>query len=101
MTLEEIISDLDAIDNSMTICVARNPSWTRSSEAELCPAARAPVGCRYPYFLEVSVAKNVLRAWSFARGGRTPELAKKCEAIIFYAENDAYILPEHEEIEAE
>jgi hypothetical protein len=48
--------------------------------------------------LEVTVAKNVLRAWSYARLGSVPDLAQRCAAIIYYAENDAYILPEHEEV---
>jgi hypothetical protein len=97
MTLEEIIHDLDSIDDSLTICASRQPRWTRTSEAELCPATGAPSGCRFPYFLEVSVAKNVIRAWSFARSGRVPDLSKKCEALIYYADNDAYLLPEHEQ----
>jgi len=93
MTLEDAIRDLDSLDNSLTICAARMPKWTRMSEAVLCPATQAHV-CRLPYCLEVSVAKDVLEAWSFMRDGRVPNLAEKCEAIIHYAENDAYLLPE-------
>lgn len=96
MTLKEIICDLDNIGNSLTICAAQSPQWTPESEAELCPATQVPRGCRFPYFLEVSVAKNVLRAWSFARGGQMPDVAKKCQALIYYAENDAYMLPDQE-----
>jgi hypothetical protein len=96
MTLEGIISELEGLDNSLTICAARSPEWTPDCEAELCPALEVPHGCRFPYFLEVSVAKNVLRAWSYARNGRVPDLATKCEAIIYYAENDAYRLPKNE-----
>jgi hypothetical protein len=93
MTLEEIIGRLDDLDNSLTICAERSPDWSRASEAELCPAAEAPSVCQFPYFLEVAVAKNVLRAWSFVRAGQVPDLAQKCEAVIYYAENDAYLLP--------
>src|ERR1700728_4197541 len=97
MNLVEVIGKLEELDNSLTICASRSPNWTPNSEADLCPAANVPSGCRLPYFLEVSVAKNVLRAWSYVRAGRVPDLAQKCEAIIYYAENDAYILPEHEQ----
>jgi hypothetical protein len=92
MTLEDIIDNLDKLDDSLTICAARSPDWAPASEADLCPAS-AIQNCRYPYFLEVSVANNVLRAWSLVRGGQIPDLANKCEAIIYYAENDAYLLP--------
>jgi hypothetical protein len=96
MKLEQIIADLENTSNSLTICAAKSPQWSRTSEAELCPSEQVPRGCKLPYFLEVSVAKNVFKAWSFARNGRIPTIAKKCEALIYYAENDAYILPEHE-----
>ena len=97
MTIEQIIFNLENTSNSLTICVAKPPQWNRMSEAELHPSEQVPHGCKLPYFLEVSVAKNVLKAWSFARNGRIPSIEKKCEALIFYAENDAYILPEHEQ----
>ena len=93
-TLEEIINDLDNLDNSLTICASKTPLWTPRSEAEIHPARQVALGTRLPYFLEVSVAKNVLRAWSHVRGGKLPNLAQKCEAIIYYAENDAYLLPQ-------
>jgi hypothetical protein len=94
MKLEEIINNLDNLDNSLTICASKTPIWTPSSEADVYPARQVPLGARLPYFLEVGVAKNVLRAWSYARGGQLPNLAQRCEAIIYFAENDAYLLPE-------
>ena len=96
MTLEQIIANLENADNLMTICAAKSPQWNRMSEAELLPSELVHRDSKLPYFLEVSVAKNVLKAWSFVRNGRMPSIEKKCEALIFYAENDAYILPEHE-----
>ena len=97
MTLEDIINNLETLSNNLTICAENHPNWSRSSQVELVPATQVPVGCKFPYFLEVSVAKNVLRAWSYARGGQIPNLAKKCEAVIYYAENDAYIMIEQEQ----
>ncbi len=94
MTLEEIINDLGNLDDSLTICASKTSIWTSSSEAKLYPARQVPFGSDLPYFLEVSVAKDVLRAWSHVRGGQLPDIAQKCEAIIYYAENDAYLLPE-------
>ena len=94
MTLKEIIDHLEHLDNSLTICAARSPDWTGDSEAELRPAIEVPGGRGFPYFLEVSVAKNVLQAWSYARDGRVPGMSETVRAIIYYAENDAYLLPE-------
>ena len=93
MTLREIISDLDGTDNSMAICVADTADWAATSAAALFPADRIPKGIGFTYFLEVSVAKNVLRAWSFVRAGRKPDISEACAAIIYYAQNDAYLLP--------
>ena len=94
MTLCEIIRGLQDLDGSLTICAAI--PWTADSDAELCPASTVPEGCRLPYFLEVAVANDVLRAWSFARAGQIPSIEERCRAIIFYAENDAYLLPVHD-----
>jgi hypothetical protein len=91
MTLGEIIRGLDDLSDDLTICAARTPTWTAENQADLCTADAAPQACKYSYFLEVSVAKDVLRAWSFARRGAIPDFKSRCHAIIYYAENDAYL----------
>jgi hypothetical protein len=99
MNLIDVIGDLENTDDSMTICAARTPRWSEFSEVELCPSDAVRRAARLQYFLEVSVAKDVLRAWSFARNGQNPTLSEKCKALIYYAENDAYRWPEHERSE--
>jgi hypothetical protein len=94
MKLIEVIGNLESADNSLTICAARTPEWSGASEAELRPSNRVNSESKPPYFLEVAVAKDVVRAWSFVRNGRLPTLSEKCEALIYYAENDAYLLPD-------
>ena len=94
MTLVEIIRDLDQADDALTICAARSPGWSEASEALLQPSGLAAREFPLLYFLEVTVARDVLSAWSYARGGRVPTLSEATEALIFYAENDAYLLPE-------
>ena len=42
------------------------------------------------YFLEVPTVMDVLEAWSKQRDGAKPSKAQAVEAVIFYAENDAY-----------
>jgi hypothetical protein len=94
MKLIEVIGNLESADNSLTICAARTPEWSGASEAELRPSNRVNSESKPRYFLEVAVAKDVVRAWSFVRNGRLPTLSEKCEALIYYAENDAYLLPD-------
>ena len=93
MTLQEAVNRLDELDDALTICVARSPLWSGTSEALLCPNELSAGESPLPYFLEVAVAKDVMRAWSYARGGRVPTLTESCEALIYFAENDAYLLP--------
>jgi hypothetical protein len=45
----------------------------------------------FNYFLEVYLAKEVIDVWRNWRGGREPNLAQMCEALIFYASRDAYL----------
>jgi len=93
MKLIEVIGNLENTNDSLTICAVKSPNWSDSSEAELHPSNRVDSTSTPPYFLEVAVAKDVLRAWSFVRNGRSPTILEKCEALIYYAENDAYLLP--------
>jgi hypothetical protein len=93
MKLIDIVGNLEDTDNSLTICATKSPNWSDNSEAELQASNRVRSDSAPPYFLEVAVAKDVLRAWSFARNGRAPTISEKCEALIYYAENDAYLLP--------
>lgn len=94
MTLEHIIERLEEWGNHFTIYAVRSPDWNRASEAVLLPDDEDPKEKRFCYFLEVDIAKNVLRGWSYVRDGQVPDLAQRCEAIIYYAENDAYLMPE-------
>ena len=93
MTLLHIINQLESLDDSLTICARKAPEWSDVSEAQLLREDISASAMPLPYFLEVSVAKDVLRAWSFVRGGRIPTESERCEALIYYAENDAYLLP--------
>ncbi len=42
------------------------------------------------YFLEVSIARDVIAGWRYNHAGQSPSLADSVAAIIYYAENDAY-----------
>ncbi|GAB3767379.1 hypothetical protein GCM10028796_28920 [Ramlibacter monticola] len=90
MKLFEVIAKLETLDDEWCI-VAKRP-WSADAEAELVeltedyriPSAALSAG--YEYFLEVSVALDAVLDGLGAR--LTSE--QRVEAVIFYAENDAY-----------
>ena len=97
MTLAQIAGNLDHLDPAYTIYAEATPEWVATSPAVIC---RAPEDGTLPteakgmlYFLEVSVAQEVIEVWKKWRGGRVPSSGEKCTAIIYYAINDSYLPP--------
>lgn len=43
------------------------------------------------YLLEVSIARDAIRVWSEWRDGQMPTLDQKLEAVVFQAQNDAFL----------
>ena len=89
------MGQLGSLDDDLTIYAAKNPSWSMESLAVACPE---PEDGSLPneaqgmsYLLEVFLAKEAVQVWSEWRGGREPSVADKCVAVIYYAENDAYL----------
>jgi hypothetical protein len=89
MKLADILASLESFDEALCI-VARRP-WTREAEAELVlpnedgrlPAELLSEG--FEYFLEVSIALHEVLS------GPVPLSAdQKVEAVIYYAEHDAF-----------
>ena len=90
MKLSEIVAALDNADDDWTIFADRSSALSPESRAAVAVAdAGAPQGL--VYLLEVYLAKEAVEVWSKWRDGRQPLLAEKCEAIIWYAEHDAYL----------
>ena len=90
MNLREIIPNLERHDDGLCI-VAKRP-WSPVAQAKLVRLGddfSIPVGDRaesYEYFLEVAVALD-----DVLDGVRERLSPEQCiEAVIFYAENDAY-----------
>ena len=95
MNLREIIGDIATLDTDLTIYLDKNSEWSSSSSAIV---AEEPEDGGLPneakgmeYFLEIDIANEVLDVWSNWRNGQEPSLEEKCEAIIYYAKNDAYL----------
>jgi hypothetical protein len=96
MTLIELIERIDSIDDELTIYAEKNPAWSANSLAVVCPEPEdgrgVPDAARgMSYLLEVFLAKEVIEDWGEGRGGRGATAQDKCEAVIYYAEHDAYL----------
>lgn len=63
--------------------------WTPSSDVVVTEGDEAPTG--YDYLLEVDAVLSVLEVWSAWREGHIPTPEESAEAVIYYAERDAYL----------
>lgn len=91
MTLADLMERLDSLDDGLTIYADKNPAWSADSPAAVYlepEDGRAAEGMSY--LLEVELAKDVVRTLSGWRDGREPTTLEKCEAVIYYAEHDAF-----------
>ena len=94
MRLAELVEGLDSIGNDLTIYIESSMEWCEASEillAHTTKSRKVKSGSRcFDYFLEVDLAKDAIEVWS-AWNSRIPTISEKCAAILYYAENDAYL----------
>lgn len=95
MTLREILEDLDKISDEFVIYASKNDEWNLDSPAALVlldDAAEVDLHLAdLTYFLEIEIAKEVLEVWKEWRDGREPTESERVEAVLYYANNDAYL----------
>lgn len=84
--LIDIVANLDDLDTSACLYVAR--PRTPTSPAAVVGRGESPEGLEY--FLEVNLARDAVEVWTAWRNGRRQTVGEMCEAIIYYADNDAY-----------
>ena len=60
-----------------------------SSDAMVCAQGEI-ASAGFAYLLEVAVAEDVLSVWSSWRDGRQPTREQAANAIIYFAQQDAY-----------
>jgi len=91
MILQDALDQIENLSDAQVI-FARKP-WTFDAEAEIgeldenfCVPAEIKVR-GLDYFLEAHVAREVLES-PFGRDAKSPE--RRCELLLYYAENDAY-----------
>lgn len=90
--LEDVLSRPHDLPVDAVVYAVR--PWSARTDAEVSDGDEPPVG--HEYLLEVGVVLDVVEVWSAWRGGRLPTPGEAAEAVIHYAEHDAY-LPVDEE----
>ena len=90
MNLRDVVAGLDSTDDDLTIYADRSSGWGPESRAiAVEDTSRTHDGL--DYLLEVHLANEVVAVWREWREGRNPSVEEKCEAIVWYAEHDAYL----------
>lgn len=94
--LRDALASIDGFDEEATI-YAREP-WGPTSAAVIAiegeESATKAISEGFTYLLEVSLAKDVIDVWSAWRSGDVPSADQRCEAVVYYAMNDAYLPPQ-------
>lgn len=93
-TLEDIIQNITEFEDEMVLYADQNVKWGPRSKScvydfekdEQVPAIIDEI----PYFLEVSLVKEVIDVWRRWTPKEQYVLKEFTEAVIFYAENDSY-----------
>jgi hypothetical protein len=90
VNLADVARDLAELPRQAIIYVPRDELVVSKSTLALLVLAdeESPEGWRY--LLEVLIAREVLEVWSAWRNGRIPSVEEAREAVIYYADNDAY-----------
>ena len=92
-TLSALLADLETLPIGSTLYAA--VPWSATSEAACSSSSQGQGvhvdGRDLAYLLEVEVALEVVDVWVQWRGGRRPSDAEACEAVIHYAQMDAYL----------
>lgn len=94
MDLREIINNVENISNELVIFATKGNNWLVDAPAALVLASDMEQVASLEglvYFLEVETAKDVLEVWKHWRAGRDPSEAERIDALLFYADNDAFL----------
>jgi len=84
----DVLQRLGSFDDDETIYVADEPP-TADTPALVCPEGSQPAG--WAYLLEIYLAREVLEVWRDWRRLSEPSRQDAVDAVVYYAENDAYL----------
>jgi len=86
VTLRDVIGRLDEFADDQTIYAE-----SAAPTAEAIVADEAEGAVPLPYLLEVTLAREAVEVWAAWRPGQTPSLDDKVAAVLYYAQNDAWL----------
>jgi hypothetical protein len=90
VNLADVARDLAELPRQAIIYVPRDELGVSKSTPALLVLADEEPPAGWRYLLEVLIAREVLEVWSAWRDGRIPSVEEACDAVIHYADNDAY-----------
>ena len=98
MKLIDLLDNINQFDNDSVIFIPVSSRLNENVEAIVSkiiiidkpPGIQTPEGLRY--LLEVEMAKEVINVWREWRNGKEPSSLEKCHAVLYYAENDAFLV---------
>lgn len=103
MTLYEVAEQLDTFSDDQTIyAVGYYEGWGPDTFAMVRVSPedgrirQVFNGIEMCYVLEISLAKEVIEVYQEHHKTSAPSAGQKLQAIIYYAENDAYLPPDDE-----
>lgn len=106
MSMADVIMKIDQLDDQLwlfmsydklvssttLVALVHDDLVTLMDEGEIPPAISRLYETNMCYLkLDMRTAKEVLSVWSHWRDGREATISEACEAIVFYAEHDAYL----------
>ena len=94
MTLREFIRGIELMEDGPVIYASKNGEWNLDAKVMILhgePDTLENKSEGLTYFLEIEIAKEVLKVWRAWRNEREPNEAERIEAILHYADFDAYI----------
>jgi hypothetical protein len=89
--LERVISRIEELGGSWQCMPRREARFRRERRSTWWDEELAAPPEGTEYVLEVSLMRNVLKVWSAWRNGAAPSIPQACEAVLHYAERDAYL----------
>ena len=95
MKLIDLIDNIDEVGNNLVIYTQAGERLHPDIYAitgltnEYVQNEKPPEGL--DYFLEVELAKEAIQVWQTWRNGKSPNKFEKYQAVVYYAEHDAYL----------
>jgi hypothetical protein len=89
--LERVISGIEEFGGELAVYAPAGSPVSPGTPVYLVDEELATPPEGTEYLLEVSLMRNVIKVWSAWRNGAASSIPQACEAVLHYAERDAYL----------